>query len=217
MTVQEQLTAEACRQAREVPLLSPRRRAASGLSQERPCIEPSERSRRRVPSRQRAGLPAVAAAARPPIARLEAIVRAGLRARAALPPADGRAQADARRPPLARRHRGSCPSPSRPTCATPIPSACSPARWSEVVRLHASSGTTGKPIVVAYTQEDMDVWTQVMVRSFAACGLHRGDIVQNAYGYGLFTGGLARTTAPRPSAPRSSPSPAATPTARSWS
>ena len=60
----------------------------------------------------------------------------------------------------------------------------------EVVRLHASSGTTGKPIVVAYTQEDLDVWTSVMVRSFAACGLHHGDIVQNAYGYGLFTGGL---------------------------
>jgi len=60
----------------------------------------------------------------------------------------------------------------------------------EVVRLHASSGTTGKPIVVAYTQEDINVWTSVMVRSFAACGLHRGDIIQNAYGYGLFTGGL---------------------------
>jgi phenylacetate-CoA ligase len=60
----------------------------------------------------------------------------------------------------------------------------------EVVRLHASSGTTGKPIVVAYTQADLDVWTQVMVRSFAACGLHRGDVIQNAYGYGLFTGGL---------------------------
>jgi len=61
---------------------------------------------------------------------------------------------------------------------------------SEVVRLHASSGTTGKPIVVAYTQEDIRVWASVMVRSFAACGLGRGDIIQNAYGYGLFTGGL---------------------------
>ncbi len=60
----------------------------------------------------------------------------------------------------------------------------------EIVRLHASSGTTGKPIVVAYTQEDIDVWANVMVRSFASCGLHRGDIIQNAYGYGLFTGGL---------------------------
>ncbi len=60
----------------------------------------------------------------------------------------------------------------------------------EIVRLHASSGTTGKPIVVAYNQDDVDVWSSVMVRSFAACGLHRGDIIQHAYGYGLFTGGL---------------------------
>ncbi len=60
----------------------------------------------------------------------------------------------------------------------------------DVVRLHASSGTTGKPIVVAYTRDDLQVWTSVMVRSFAACGLHEGDIIQNAYGYGLFTGGL---------------------------
>jgi phenylacetate-CoA ligase len=60
----------------------------------------------------------------------------------------------------------------------------------EIVRLHASSGTTGKPIVVAYTQADLDVWSEVMVRSFAACGIHRGDVIQNAYGYGLFTGGL---------------------------
>jgi phenylacetate-CoA ligase len=60
----------------------------------------------------------------------------------------------------------------------------------EIVRLHASSGTTGKPIVVAYTQQDVDVWSQVMVRSFAACGVHRADVIQNAYGYGLFTGGL---------------------------
>jgi phenylacetate-CoA ligase len=60
----------------------------------------------------------------------------------------------------------------------------------EIVRFHASSGTTGKPIVVAYTKEDLDDWTRAMVRSFAACGVHSGDIVQNAYGYGLFTGGL---------------------------
>jgi phenylacetate-CoA ligase len=60
----------------------------------------------------------------------------------------------------------------------------------DVVRVHASSGTTGKPIVVAYTKQDVEVWTSVMVRSLASCGLHEGDIVQNAYGYGLFTGGL---------------------------
>jgi len=60
----------------------------------------------------------------------------------------------------------------------------------DIVRLHASTGTTGKPIVVAYTQEDIAVWANVIMRSFAACGLHAGDIIQNAYGYGLFTGGL---------------------------
>jgi phenylacetate-CoA ligase len=60
----------------------------------------------------------------------------------------------------------------------------------EVVRLHASSGTTGKPIVVAYTQADVDVWSNVMLRALVGYGLHEGDIVQNAYGYGLFTGGL---------------------------
>jgi phenylacetate-CoA ligase len=60
----------------------------------------------------------------------------------------------------------------------------------DVVRLHVSSGTTGKPIVVAYTKQDLDVWTSVMVRCLAGCGLHRGDIIQVAYGYGLFTGGL---------------------------
>jgi len=60
----------------------------------------------------------------------------------------------------------------------------------EVVRLHASSGTTGKPTVVAYTREDVEVWANVMMRTFAACGMGPGDIIQNAYGYGLFTGGL---------------------------
>ena len=60
----------------------------------------------------------------------------------------------------------------------------------EIVRLHASSGTTGKPIVVAYTKDDVDVWTNAMVRTLASYGVTSGDIVQNAYGYGLFTGGL---------------------------
>ena len=60
----------------------------------------------------------------------------------------------------------------------------------EVVRLHASSGTTGKPIVVGYTQEDMDVWDQVVKRGLLATGYTSADIVQNFYGYGLFTGGL---------------------------
>lgn len=61
---------------------------------------------------------------------------------------------------------------------------------SEVVRLHASSGTTGKPIVVGYTEQDMDVWRQVIMRTLYAAGFSRSDIVQNMFGYGLFTGGL---------------------------
>jgi len=60
----------------------------------------------------------------------------------------------------------------------------------KIVRFHASSGTTGKPIVVAYTQGDIDVWTEVVKRALLCYGVHDGDILQNAYGYGLFTGGL---------------------------
>jgi phenylacetate-CoA ligase len=61
---------------------------------------------------------------------------------------------------------------------------------SNIVRLHASSGTTGKPTVVGYTKRDVDTWAELMARSFAAAGLTRNDIIHNAYGYGLFTGGL---------------------------
>jgi phenylacetate-CoA ligase len=60
----------------------------------------------------------------------------------------------------------------------------------EVVRVHASSGTTGKPTVVGYTGEDLDVWSNLMARSMACMGARPGDFVHNAYGYGLFTGGL---------------------------
>jgi len=58
----------------------------------------------------------------------------------------------------------------------------------EVVEVHASSGTTGKPVVGAYTKNDLEVWGEVMARSLYANGLRRGDVMQNAYGYGLFTG-----------------------------
>ncbi|MBN2451925.1 MAG: phenylacetate--CoA ligase [Lentisphaeria bacterium] len=61
---------------------------------------------------------------------------------------------------------------------------------SDVVRIHASSGTTGKPTVVGYTQEDVRIWSEVMARTFQCIGIGPGDVVQNAYGYGLFTGGL---------------------------
>jgi phenylacetate-CoA ligase len=60
----------------------------------------------------------------------------------------------------------------------------------EVVRIHASSGTTGRPTVVGYTQADIDNWSDLMARSIRAAGGRPGDIVQVAYGYGLFTGGL---------------------------
>ena len=61
---------------------------------------------------------------------------------------------------------------------------------SSVVRLHASSGTTGRATVVGYTKRDIDVWSELMARCFAAAGLNKNDIIHNAYGYGLFTGGL---------------------------
>ncbi len=64
------------------------------------------------------------------------------------------------------------------------------APMEEIVRIHASSGTTGKPTVVGYTRKDIDTWSELMARSFAAAGVHRGDIIHNSYGYGLFTGGL---------------------------
>jgi len=60
----------------------------------------------------------------------------------------------------------------------------------QVVRIHASSGTTGKPTVVGYTQNDIDVWTEVVARCFGMSGAKPNDVFQNAYGYGLFTGGL---------------------------
>src|SRR5450759_1801518 len=58
---------------------------------------------------------------------------------------------------------------------------------AEVVRLHASSGTTGKPTVVGYTAKDIATWADLMARSLACAGARPGDIVHNAYGYGLFT------------------------------
>ena len=60
----------------------------------------------------------------------------------------------------------------------------------EVIRVHASSGTTGKPTVVGYTWKDIDLWANIMARALTCAGAHRGDMVHNAYGYGLFTGGL---------------------------
>jgi phenylacetate-CoA ligase len=64
------------------------------------------------------------------------------------------------------------------------------APMDEIVRIHASSGTTGKPTVVGYTRKDIETWADLMARTFVATGVHKGDIIHNAYGYGLFTGGL---------------------------
>jgi len=60
----------------------------------------------------------------------------------------------------------------------------------KLVRVHASSGTTGKPIVVGYTRADIEMWSDLMARSIRAAGGRTGMIMHNAYGYGLFTGGL---------------------------
>ncbi|HLN55877.1 MAG TPA: phenylacetate--CoA ligase [Bacteroidales bacterium] len=61
---------------------------------------------------------------------------------------------------------------------------------SEIVRVHASSGTTGKPTVVGYTRHDIATWSEVMARTLTSAGANRNDFIQIAYGYGLFTGGL---------------------------
>jgi phenylacetate-CoA ligase len=62
--------------------------------------------------------------------------------------------------------------------------------FEKVVRIHASSGTTGKPTVVGYTKSDIEAWAELMARTLSCGGAHKGDVVHNAYGYGLFTGGL---------------------------
>ena len=61
---------------------------------------------------------------------------------------------------------------------------------SQIVRVHASSGTTGKATVVGYTRKDISVWAECVARAFSQAGLNRDDVIQIAYGYGLFTGGL---------------------------
>jgi phenylacetate-CoA ligase len=60
----------------------------------------------------------------------------------------------------------------------------------KIVRIHSSSGTTGKPTVVAYSEQDMQIWQEVIARAYTMGNLQKGDILHNATGYGLFTGGL---------------------------
>jgi phenylacetate-CoA ligase len=95
-------------------------------------------------------------------------------------PADLRSLADLRRLPFTVKDDFRVTYPFR-LLAVPI---------EDVVRIHASSGTTGKPTVVAYTRHDLDVWSEVMARTLRAGSVWRRDVVHNAYGYGLFTGGL---------------------------
>lgn len=61
---------------------------------------------------------------------------------------------------------------------------------SKVIRVHASSGTTGKPIIAPYSAGDIDTWANLIARNLVSAGVHKGDIIQNVYSYGLFTGGL---------------------------
>ena len=85
----------------------------------------------------------------------------------------------------------------------------------QVVRVHASSGTTGKPTVVGYTKKDIETWSGVMARAMTCAGATSRDMIHNAYGYGLFTGGLAPITGQSGWEPRSFRCPAATPNGRS--
>jgi len=62
---------------------------------------------------------------------------------------------------------------------------------NQIVRIHASSGTTGKATVVGYTRKDLDIWSECVARAMTMAGVGRDDIIQIAYGYGLFTGGLS--------------------------
>ena len=85
---------------------------------------------------------------------------------------------------------GSLPLTDKETLRLYYPFGMFAVPMSQVKEIHASSGTTGKPTVVAYTDNDIRVWSEVMARSIACAGGTRDDIIQNAYGYGLFTGGL---------------------------
>ena len=131
-----------------------------------------ERRAGRVPPGERAGLPA-AARARPAPARPAPVGRRCAPTSACRSSAGGWRSA-ASRPATCARSRTSpaCRSRSKTDLRDTYPFGLFASPMEDIVRLHASSGTTGKPIVVAYTEADLRVWTSVMVRTFAACGLH---------------------------------------------
>ena len=113
-----------------------------------------------------------------------------LRERAALHAQVRRGRRAPRRHPLARRMSRSCRSRRRTTCARPTRSACSPCRWTRSRASTRRRGTTGRPTVVGYTTGDLERWASLVARSLRASGIRPGMKVHNAYGYGLFTGGL---------------------------
>ncbi len=78
------------------------------------------------------------------------------------------------------------------------------ASGEDIVEYHATSGTTGKPVVVGYTRQDLETWKEVMARALTGAGTTKNDVVQNIYGYGLSLAGSASTTAQSTSARRSS-------------
>ena len=137
---------------------------------------------RRADGHRRAARPAARAAAVDAAARL--------RERAALPGRVRRRRRAPRRLPRARRPGEVPDHQPRPTCATTTRSACSPSRRTRSAASTPRRGTTGRPTVVGYTERDIDTWATVMARSIRAAGGRPGDRLHNAYGYGLFTGGL---------------------------
>ena len=122
--------------------------------------------------------------------RLRTTLRGGLRARAALPPRLRRRRGDARRPARRSADLARFPFTTKADLRANYPFGMFAVPREQVARVHASSGTTGKPTVVGYTREDLDTWAEVMARSIRAAGGRPGDVCHVAYGYGLFTGGL---------------------------
>ncbi len=82
---------------------------------------------------------------------------------------------------------------------------------SNIVRLHASSGTSGRSTVFGYTRHDIETWSELIARSLVAAGLTKNDTIHNAFGYGLFTGGLGLIMERKKSGPASFPCPAGIP------
>ncbi len=155
---------------------------------------PRHRGRRRCRARGVTGLDPIEQASRDELAalqtaRLAATAAPGLRRRAALPPRVRRRRgAPGRLPQLADLAR--FPFTVKADLRDNYPFGLFAVPREQVARIHASSGTTGKPVVVGYTAADLAMWAGVVARSLYAAGARPGMTLHNAYGYGLFTGGL---------------------------